>query len=159
MLSRSWRHLCRRYSQAVTFRTTESSPVSPQSHFSNSLISVKLLWFHEWFLKLHLFFSSPSIMTTRSAYSTRWTMTSASSYSPTVVCPRVSRSRPRPSPRLLWWSDNPPLKSSTASKLAIWASQLSDISFVSFCILSAQHRKSRVVAQRVRCFWRNKAMF
>ncbi|XP_053609674.1 small ribosomal subunit protein mS29 [Plodia interpunctella] len=26
MMSRSWRHLCRRYSQAVTFRTTESSP-------------------------------------------------------------------------------------------------------------------------------------
>ncbi|XP_075975150.1 mitochondrial ribosomal protein S29 [Anticarsia gemmatalis] len=26
MLSRSWRHLCRRYSQAVTFRTTENSP-------------------------------------------------------------------------------------------------------------------------------------
>ncbi|KAL0851577.1 hypothetical protein ABMA28_007359 [Loxostege sticticalis] len=26
MLSRNWRHLCRRYSQAVTFRTTEASP-------------------------------------------------------------------------------------------------------------------------------------
>lgn len=28
MLSRNWRQLCRRYSQATTFRTTESSPVS-----------------------------------------------------------------------------------------------------------------------------------
>ncbi|KAI8438015.1 hypothetical protein MSG28_010671 [Choristoneura fumiferana] len=26
MLSRNWRHLCRRYSQAVNFRTSETSP-------------------------------------------------------------------------------------------------------------------------------------
>lgn len=28
MFSRNWRYLCRRYSQAVTFRTKEASPVS-----------------------------------------------------------------------------------------------------------------------------------